>query len=114
MNRGAGRALRGDLAGARGDLEYALAARPDIGVGWANLARVERALGNPAAADLAKQRAREITSRPPRGFPYGVGDGDLDYAGRDQRWLLELTGGPADARVVLYRPERVRNGPTSP
>ncbi|MEE2663948.1 MAG: tetratricopeptide repeat protein, partial [Myxococcota bacterium] len=111
VNRGAVRARSGDLASGRADLERALAEQPDIAVGWANLAWVEAALGNDAAAASAAERAAELARRPPRGFPYGVGDGDLDYAGRGQRWLLRLTGPASAPGLELYRPPRARYGP---
>ncbi len=111
VNRGSVRAASGDLSGGRGDLERALAEQPDIAVGWSNLAWIDAALGNAPAAAIASQRAAELAARAPRGFPYGVGDGDLDYAGRGQRWLLRLTGPASAAGLELYRPPRARYGP---
>lgn len=114
VNRGAIRALTGDLRGGRRDIEYALSARADIGLGWENLAWVEAALGNASSAARARERAAVLEGRAPRGFPYGVGDGDLDYAGRQQRWLLRIQGPPHAAGLALYRPPRARNQVTPP
>ena len=111
VNRGAVLAQSGDLAGGREDLERALAEQPNIAIGWANLAWVEAALGNEDAARSAAARAEAIAQRAPRAFPYGVGDGDLDSAGRGQRWLLQLTGPANAAGLELYRPPRARYGP---
>jgi len=113
INRGTLRAASGDWAGGRRDIEQGLAQNPEVGVGWGNLAWIDRALGKLETSRTSEQRAAQIAQRAPRRFPYGVGDGDLDYAGRGQRWLLVLSG-PSDApELSLYRPERARYGPAS-
>jgi tetratricopeptide (TPR) repeat protein len=114
LNRGVVRALTGDLAGARKDLESGLAARMDLGVAWQNLAWVEAALGNAGGAARAAERANALDGRAPRGFPYGIGDGDLDYAGRQQRWLLQLTGEPNRGGLQLYAVTGSRDRPAQP
>jgi tetratricopeptide (TPR) repeat protein len=111
VNRGAVRAAAGDLEGGRADLERALAERPDIEAGWSNLAWIEAAAGDEAAALRAHSRALSVAAHAPRGFPYGVGEGDLDTAGRGERWLLRLARTPPDAKLELYRPQRARFGP---
>ena len=110
VNRGAVRAAMGDLGAARIDLQAAVVDAPGIEMAWHDLAWTERALGNDIAADIAAERALDLARDTPRGFPYGVGDGELDTAGRSQRWLLRIDGERSSPEISLYRPPRARYG----
>ena len=104
INLAAARAIAGDWLGARRDLEHALGRRPDIAIGWLDLAIVQAKLGDGAAAERSASRGRALLQRSPRGFPYGIGDGGLDSAGRGERWLLQLLASGESLRLALYRP----------
>ena len=112
-NRGALRALdavsegaaaRRELDAARRDVETALAAVPDLVAGWRNLAEIEKLAGNSEGAAVARRKAEFFALGAPRGFPHGVGDGELRYTVQGQRWLLVLR----DGALELYRPSRSR------
>ena len=111
VNRAALRVMSGDLAGAEKDLQAALARAPMLPPAWTNLAVVLDRTGRSAEAAEARARAAETRARPPRGFPYGVGNGYLYDSGAGQRFLLVLEegkGSPGPA-LALYRPPRARN-----
>ncbi len=93
-NRGAIRAAAGDPDGARADLRAALEAEPAQVPAWLNLARVLDALGRTDEAAEARARAAHWACRPPRGFPYGVGTGEVLEWGvaRRSHLLLEEDG----------------------
>ena len=49
-------------------------------------------------------RGRALLQRSPRGFPYGIGDGGLDSAGRGERWVLQVLACGESLRLAVYRP----------
>jgi tetratricopeptide (TPR) repeat protein len=106
MNRGTVRALLGDLVGGRADIERALRHSEEMVPGWSNLAEILELQGQSNDAREARRRAAWFAERAPRRFPYGVGDGELEYAGRGQRWMLVLDAG----EISIYRPPRARWG----
>lgn len=103
-NRALLRSLAGDLAGAREDLDRARALAPDVAAIALALAELEQRAGNGAAAREARERAQELAARAPRGYPHGIGDGELRFPVEGDRWLLVARGDELD----LYRPPRSR------
>jgi tetratricopeptide (TPR) repeat protein len=87
-NRGALRAARGDLAGAEADLRDALETNPEMVPAWRNLARVLERSGREYEAREARARASRQACRAPRGYPYGLGTGEVLEWGVGRRWLL--------------------------
>jgi tetratricopeptide (TPR) repeat protein len=88
-NRGAIQAARGDWAIAESDLRRALVDDEGLVPAWLNLAVVQARAGRPEAA-VARARAARESCTPPRGFPYGVGTGEVLEWGIGRRWLLLL------------------------
>jgi len=104
VNRGALLLAAGSLDPAETDLRRALEIDPDLTPAWINLAAVlERQNRAEPAAD-ARRQARAAEARPPRGFPYGIGNGNLFESGSGQRWMLALR----DEELALYLPPRSR------
>ncbi len=89
-NRGALRAAQGDLAGAEADLRAALGMAPEMVPAWSNLARVLERSGRAADAENARRSAAEQACRAPRGYPFGLGTGEVIEWGVGRRWLLLL------------------------
>jgi tetratricopeptide (TPR) repeat protein len=87
-NRGAVRAQLGDLPGAELDLRAALAISTEIVPGWRNLARVLAAGGRYDEARDIWERAAQAACSGPRGYPYGIGTGEVLEWGIGRRWLL--------------------------
>jgi tetratricopeptide (TPR) repeat protein len=87
-NRGAVRAQLGDLEGAELDLRAALERSTEIVPGWRNLARVLQAEGRVVESREAWERAAGAACSGPRGYPYGVGTGEVLQWGIGRRWLL--------------------------
>jgi tetratricopeptide (TPR) repeat protein len=91
-NRGALRAALGDADGARGDLRAALEVSPGL---------------VPAAWNLAQQGEEEAAAlgcAAPRGYPWGLGTGEIVEWGVGRRPLLVLEDGALDlARPDFYR-----------
>ena len=106
VNRAALRAREGDWNGAEDDLRAAIAIAPALPPAWASLAVVLAHQSRDAEARAARDRYEEIADQPPRGFPYGVGNGFLYDFGAGQRFMLML--GPK-GDLSLYRPPRARN-----
>ena len=104
-NRGAIRAGQGDSVGAVRDLRDALAEQPGLVVAWSNLAAVEAGAGRDEAAHTARARAASAACTPPRGYPHGVGTGEVLEWGVGRRWLLriEADGSLAPALPAFYR-----------
>jgi len=108
-NRGAIRAVRGDLVAAEVDLRAALALEPEQVPAWVNLARVLERSGQAEPARRVWQRAGQQACRPPRGYPYGVGTGEVLDWGIGRRLLLVIDGDsleavlPADTREACRR-----------
>jgi tetratricopeptide (TPR) repeat protein len=89
-NRGAVRAHLGDLAGAESDLRAALDLSPAIVPAWRNLAVVLARAGRVADGGRAGERAAREACTGPRGYPYGLGTGEVLEWGIGRRWLLLL------------------------
>jgi len=106
VNRGALSAQQGDLAAAAADLRAALDIDPSLPPAWTNLAVVLAHQGLEREAANARERAAAAEAEPPRGFPYGVGNGFLLGNGAGQRFMLVLSD---DANsLALYHPARSR------
>jgi tetratricopeptide (TPR) repeat protein len=106
VNRGALSAHQGDLAAAAADLRAALDIDPSLPPAWANLAVVLARQGREPEAANARERASAAEADPPRGFPYGVGNGYLHGSGADQRFMLVLSEDAGS--LALYHPARSR------
>jgi hypothetical protein len=104
-NRGAIRAAQGDLAGAEADLVLAVAAEPAQVPAWLDLARVAEALGRDELAGEARAEAAHRACLAPRGYPYGVGSGEVLEWGVARRPLLlwEGDGGLRVAPPAFFR-----------
>jgi tetratricopeptide (TPR) repeat protein len=89
-NRGAVRAALGDLAGAEGDMRAGLDLGPAMLPAWRNLSAVLESRGRPEEAARALRRAAREACRAPRGYPYGLGTGEVIEWGVGRRWLLLL------------------------
>src|SRR5262245_10777147 len=92
-DRGAIAAAAGDLAAAEADLAAALAAEPAQVPAWLDLAAVLEAQGRGDEAAAAGAEARGWACAPPRGYPYGVGTGEVLEWGVARRPLLLWEGG---------------------
>jgi tetratricopeptide (TPR) repeat protein len=103
-NRGAIHAELGDQGRASVDLLDAVAEAPELVVAHFNLARALERAGRGPEAKLAWAAAAQAACRSPRGFPYGVGTGEVLEWGVGRRWLLLLEdGGLAPALPVFFR-----------
>jgi tetratricopeptide (TPR) repeat protein len=91
-NRGAVRTVLGDLAGAEADLRDALALSSAMVPAWRNLAVVLARAGRPQEGERARRRAEREACTAPRGYPYGLGTGEVLEWGIGRRWLLLLEG----------------------
>jgi tetratricopeptide (TPR) repeat protein len=116
VNRAVLRAEGGDFSGAEQDLREALELDPMLPPAWLDLAVVLARQGRGGEAAEARARGAEALETPPRGFPYGVGNGFLYDSGAGQRFMLVLEegsskDGEAVERIALYRPPRARNHP---
>jgi hypothetical protein len=100
-NRGALRAVTGNLAGAVNDLQRALELAPELAPALHNLAWVRERLGAREQARRLRQQAERAAWITPRGFPYGVGDG---FHLNEPRLLLLIEGN----ELALYHPPRAR------
>jgi tetratricopeptide (TPR) repeat protein len=106
VNRAALRTREGDGSGAETDLRAAIDLAPALPPAWANLAVVLEQSGRKADAAQARARFEQIKDQPPRGFPYGVGNGFLYDSGAGQHFMLMLG---REGELSLYRPPRARN-----
>ena len=75
---------------------------------WLNLAAVLRAAGRSAEADAAAGRAAAQACRGLRGYPYGVGTGEVLQWGIGRRWLLLWEPGSLRAAVPSFYREACR------
>jgi tetratricopeptide (TPR) repeat protein len=98
-NRGALRILAGDLEGAQRDLRGVLAADPELLPAWLNLALAYTQAGRLESLGEARSAAARAACTPPRGYPHGVGTGEVLEWGVGRRWLLLLDG--EEFRVAL-------------
>jgi tetratricopeptide (TPR) repeat protein len=89
-NRGALYAAEGDLDRASVDLLDAAARAPELAVARLNLARGLEREGRAQQAQAALALAAQAACRAPRGYPYGVGTGEVLEWGVGRRWLLLL------------------------
>jgi predicted Zn-dependent protease len=105
-NRAAVRAQAGALAAAEVDLRASLAAAPDQVPAWRNLAGVLERLGRPDEARAARAGGAQAACRPPRGYPYGVGTGEVLEWGVLRRGLLLWD--PAGPGLALAPPASFR------
>ena len=104
VNRAAIHALEGDEGRATVDLLDAIAQAPDLVVARVNLARLLEREDRTREAQVARVEAAQAACRPPRGFPYGVGTGEVLEWGVGRRWLLVLeAGGLAPATPAFFR-----------
>jgi tetratricopeptide (TPR) repeat protein len=99
-NRGALRAAQGDLAGAEADLRAALALAPEMLPAWLDLASVLASSGREEEAREVRAQASQQACRAPRGYPYGLGTGEVIEWGVGRRWLLLWEQG-REARAAL-------------
>jgi tetratricopeptide (TPR) repeat protein len=104
-NRGAVRANLGDLAGAESDLRDALDLSPAMVPAWRNLARVLARSGRLQESGRARKRAAREACTAPRGYPYGVGTGEVLEWGVGRRCLLLLE----DDRLRVAEPSFYRD-----
>jgi tetratricopeptide (TPR) repeat protein len=98
--------LRASLAAAEADLRASLAAAPEQVPAWLNLAQVLERLGRTDEARVARAGAAQAACRPPRGYPYGVGTGEVLEWGVLRRGLLLWE--PAGRGLALALPESFR------
>lgn len=101
-NRGAIRAALGDLAGAEADLNAGLMLSSAMVPAWRTLAVVREARGEGAKAARARERAAREACRVPRGYPYGVGTGEVLEWGVGRRWLLRFEEGVLRPALPVY------------
>jgi len=87
-------------------LRAALNIDPSLPPAWTNLAVVLARLGREQEAANARERAAASEADPPRGFPYGVGNGYLLGDGAGQRFMLVLSDDAGS--LALYHPARSR------
>jgi tetratricopeptide (TPR) repeat protein len=104
-NRAVMRALDGDTPGALDDLRAALEEQPGLVPAWLSLAALHERSGHAELARTARARAAREACAVPRGYPYGIGDGEVLEWGVGRRWLLWIDGGgrPALALPAFYR-----------
>jgi tetratricopeptide (TPR) repeat protein len=92
-NRAVLRAAQGDPVRASIDFVDALAQAPELVVARLNLAGLLEHEGRTREAQEARAAAAQAACRAPRGFPYGVGTGEVLEWGVGRRWLLLLEDG---------------------
>ncbi len=103
-NRGALHAAQADEGRASDDLVAAIELAPELVVARLNLGRFLQREGRIREAQEAEAAAAQAACRPPRGFPYGVGTGEVLEWGVGRRWLLLLEeGGLAPALPGFFR-----------
>jgi tetratricopeptide (TPR) repeat protein len=99
VNRGAIRAALGDLAGAEIDLRRGLELAPDLVPGWLGLAETLERAGRSGEADAVRDSAVGAACRSPRGYPHGLGTGEVLEWGVGRRSMVLLEEG--GLRVAL-------------
>jgi hypothetical protein len=92
-NRGAVNAALGDEGRAAVDLHDAIVQLPGQFVARLDQARLLAREGRAEDARAALAAAADAACRPPRGYPYGVGTGEVLEWGVGRRWLLVLEDG---------------------
>ena len=81
---------RGDARRIERDLREATERDPELVPAWLNYARVLEQRGRVDAASQARRRAAQQACRAPRGYPHGVGSGEILEWGVGRRPLLLL------------------------
>ena len=114
VNRGALHLFAGNLPSAIADLRAAIEIDDSLPAAWRSLSVALWLSGEHGEAAKAKARAEVEESTPPRGFPYGIGTGNIIDAGAGQHWMLVVDLGervvPDDEiEFKLYFPARARN-----
>jgi tetratricopeptide (TPR) repeat protein len=114
-NRGALRAAQGDLAGAEADLRAALGLAPEMVPAWLDLATVLASAGREDEARQTRARASRQACLAPRGYPYGLGTGEVLEWGVGRRWLLLWDATALRAALPSFYREACRRlrGPAS-
>jgi predicted Zn-dependent protease len=103
-NRGALHAALGDAGRAAVDLHDALVLAPELFVARLNLAHVLAQEGRAEDARRELAQAAASACRAPRGYPQGVGTGEVLEWGVGRRWLLLLGDeGLAPALPAFFR-----------
>lgn len=108
-NRGVLHAYLGQTESALLDLRRSVSLDPHLVAAWRNLALLET---DPARAAQAATAARDAACSPPRGYPHGLGTGEILEWGIGRRWLLRLDAELSDPdhdlglRVLLPRDHR--------
>lgn len=103
-NRGTLHAAQGDEGHAAVDWLDAIAQAPELTVAHLNLARALEGEGRAREAEAARLAAAQAACQAPRGYPYGVGTGEVLEWGVGRRWLLLLEeGGLAPALPAFFR-----------
>jgi tetratricopeptide (TPR) repeat protein len=103
-NRGALHAAQGDQARATVDWLDAIAEAPELTIAHLNLARGLEREGRTEEAQAERLAAAQAACRAPRGYPYGVGTGEVLEWGVGRRWLLLLQeDGLAPALPAFFR-----------
>jgi hypothetical protein len=105
-NRGAIRLALGDLSGAEADLRAALFARPRLVPAWLNLSTLLERAGRLGDARAAKTRGAREACAVPRGYPWGIGTGEVLEWGVGRRWNLQLG---TDDTLSVWLPASHRN-----
>jgi len=104
VDRGAMRFASGDVVGAEADLRAGLAVAPEMLVAWVDLVALLEATGRSALADAERGRALDRACSGIRGYPYGIGTGEVLEWGVGRRPLLRIDGdGLALALPAFYR-----------
>jgi tetratricopeptide (TPR) repeat protein len=93
--------LDSDAQVAESDLRVALAAVPELVPAWLHLAELLAESGRSDEARGARRRATEQACAGPRGYPYGVGTGEVLEWGVGRRMLLVRDSG--ELRAALPR-----------
>jgi tetratricopeptide (TPR) repeat protein len=104
LNRGAMRFAAGDPVGAEADLRAAVATAPEMLVAWVDLVALLEATGRADAAARARARALVHACSGIRGYPYGLGTGEVLEWGVGRRPLLRI----GDDGLALALPEFYR------
>ncbi len=92
-NRGTLHAAQGNEGRAAVDWLDAIAQAPELAVARLNLARGLEREGRAPEAQAARLAAAQAACHAPRGYPYGVGTGEVLEWGVGRRWLLLLEEG---------------------
>jgi hypothetical protein len=101
-NRAALSIALGEQSSAEIDLKAALALAPGLSVAQLNQARLLASEGDAAGAARALVLAAQAACQAPRGYPYGVGTGEVLEWGVGRRWLLRVEQGALLPALPAY------------